>query len=175
MRTFLRILVHTECTMVGNIRVTTTQVRLSARRRGNFCERVACSLLEPPITDLRSGTSSRSMTVAPAAANIVQRPSGPPPRGYRNWDAEAGVWRNDVGEAAATAKERQAKAARDRRERRKFEQQARGSRLASHDDMTSCNDSDDESASRSTAVSCLLRQWHLRPTVCGAASAAGSN
>ena len=34
------------------------------------------------------------------------RPRGTPPRGYENWDADAGVWRNDEGETPLDKQER---------------------------------------------------------------------
>ena len=42
-----------------------------------------------------------------------------PPRGYNNWDGEAGVWRNDEGDTPMSKKERQAQAARERRQRKR--------------------------------------------------------
>merc|ERR1739848_140808 len=63
----------------------------------------------------RAAASDRSR----AAANALLRPSGPAPRGFSNWDADDGVWRNDEGETVQSKKERQAQAAREYRERKK--------------------------------------------------------
>ena len=68
--------------------------------------------------------ADRRAREAVAAAGGVPPPRGPPPRGYPNWDAIDGVYRNDNGDTPASAKERRAAEERARREREKQEKLA---------------------------------------------------
>ena len=59
-------------------------------------------LLAAALTHMISAMNGR----AEASLHVVRaRPQGRAPRGFENWDAEAGVWRDDEGLAAPSADE----------------------------------------------------------------------
>ena len=73
---------------------------------------------------------------------MLRRPSGRAPRGFPNWDATDGVWRNDKGETALDKKERHALAMRELRQRKKH----KPAQEVARDVNENAHDSDSEGA-----------------------------
>ena len=59
-----------------------------------------------------------------ATTRAKRVPRGRAPRGFANWDAADSVWRNDEGDTVFSKRERQARANRECRQRKKVQRLA---------------------------------------------------